>query len=147
MDRMRAPLLGLVLIGILGLVAELLLMEHYDSRTQIIPLGVLGLGLLAWIALIWLPTRTTIRVFQAAMGTFVLAGLVGLWLHYQGNASFELEIAPSRRGLSLIWMALRGAVPTLAPGALVQLVLLGLLCGHRHPALRPGASTTKGEER
>lgn len=144
---MRAALLWLVLIGIVGLVAELLLMEHYDSRTQVIPLAVLGLGLLAWIALVRVPTRTTIRVFQAVMGVFVLAGVVGLWLHYQGNASFELEIAPSRGGVSLIWMALRGAVPALAPGALVQLGLLGLICGHRHPALRPGASTTEEEKK
>jgi hypothetical protein len=67
--------------------------------------------------------------------SIVVAGLVGLVLHFRGNLEFEREDDPSLRGLRLIWKALRGATPTLAPGALAQLGLLGLVWAHRHPAL------------
>ncbi len=139
---MRPLLIGLVLLGIVGLIAELLLMEHYDDWEQIIPLAALGLGLAGAGAAAYHPTRRTVRSFQAVMAAFVLTGVVGLWLHYRGNADFEAEIAPALRGGALVWKSLRGAVPILAPGALVQIGLLGLIWSHDHPALGPGASTT-----
>ena len=144
---MRALLLGLVLFGAAGLIAELFLMEHYDSWTQTLPFAVLGWGLAVGAALTYSPTRRRVRGFQAAMGTAVLTGLVGLWLHYRGNATFELEIAPSASGFALLWGALRGAIPILAPGAFVQLGLLGIIWSRHHPALRPGASTQDEEGR
>jgi hypothetical protein len=132
----RPLLLGLVLLGTLGLLAELVLMEHFADWQQVIPLAVLGLGLAA-TALAGLRTRPgTVRIFQSLMVVFIVAGLAGLWLHYRGNELFELEIAPATSGSDLIWKALRGAVPTLAPGALVQLGLLGLIWSYDHPALR-----------
>jgi hypothetical protein len=142
----RRLLLALVAVGILGLLAELLLMEHFDSWTQLIPLIVLGLGLAATASVALFPTAQSVRIFQAVMVAFILAGLAGLWLHYRGNELFEMEIAPATRRTVLIWKALRGAVPTLAPGALVQLGLLGLVWSWDHSALR-GASTTEEEKR
>ena len=44
-------------------------------------------------------------------------------------------------GFALVWKAMRGAVPTLAPGALVQLGLLGLIWAYDHPATRARATT------
>jgi hypothetical protein len=61
--------------------------------------------------------------------------LVGLYLHYRGNVEFALERDPSLSGARLLWKALRGATPALAPGALSQLGLLGLLYTYGHPAL------------
>lgn len=142
----RALLLGLVFVGIAGLATELFLMEHYDSWSQIAPLIVLGVGLAAGASFGYRPTPARVRVFQAVMGSFVLIGLAGLWLHYRGNLAFEMEVAPATKGLALVWSALRGAVPTLAPGALVQLGLLGLILSHRHPALHPRVPTPEGEE-
>jgi hypothetical protein len=143
----RALLLGLVLFGAAGLVAELYLMEHYDSWTQIVPFAVLGCGLAVGVPLAYRPTRRIVRGFQAVMWAVVLTGLVGLWLHYRGNAVFELEIAPSARGFDLVWDALRGAIPTLAPGAFVPLGLLGIIWSYHHPAMCPGASTQEEEGR
>jgi hypothetical protein len=142
----RRVLLALVLLGTVGLIAELLLMEHFDEWTQNIPFVVLGLGLVStgWVAV--RPTPGGVRIFQALMGAFILAGLTGLWLHYRGNEAFELEIAPATSGGELIWKALRGAVPTLAPGALVQLGLLGLVWSLGYSAPQ-GASTTEEEQR
>ena len=138
---MRRLLIGLVLLGTIGLIAELLLMEHFEDWEQVIPLVVLGLGLVASTLAALRPIRPTVRIFQALMGAFILAGLVGLWLHYRGNEAFELEIAPAMGGFALVWKAMRGAVPTLAPGALVQLGLLGLIWAYDHPATRARATT------
>ena len=142
---MRRLLIALVVLGILGITAELLLMEHFDSWTQAIPLVVLALGFAGAVAAAVRPTGPSVRIFQAAMGAFIVAGIAGLWLHYRGNHAFELEVAPAARGADLIWKALRGAVPTLAPGALVQLGLLGLIWAYDHPATRTRGSTTEEE--
>jgi hypothetical protein len=141
----RRLLIGLVLLGTLGLIAELLVMEHFEGWQMLIPLVVLGVGLIVSALAALRPLRPMVRIFQALMGAFILAGLVGLWLHYRGNEAFELEIAPATSGLALVWKALRGAVPTLAPGALVQLGLLGLIWAYDHPATR--ARVTTDEER
>jgi hypothetical protein len=91
------------------------------------------------------PTRATVRLFQLGTALAVAAGLVGLSLHYRGNAEFELESDATVKGVALVWAALRGATPALAPGAKVQLGLLGLILAHRHPEL--GARNNSGESR
>jgi hypothetical protein len=138
--RLRRVLLALVVLGIVGLVLELVFLEHYDEWTQWIPLALLGAALPLAAVVAARPSRGAIRVFQAMMLAFVAAGIVGLVLHYRGNVEFEVENEPGVRGLQLVWRSLRGATPTLAPGALAQLGLLGLVAAHRHPALRRGAA-------
>ncbi len=132
----RRLLLALVAVGSLGLGAELVLLEHYEEWQQWLPLVGLGAGLIALVALIARPSRATVRLFQAIMATFVVLGAVGVSLHYSGNVEFELEMAPEAGGLALVWNALRGATPALAPGALAQIGLLGLIAVVRHPAVR-----------
>jgi cation transport ATPase len=133
---LRRALLALVFLGAGGLIVELLLLEHFDSVWQWVPLVLLAAVLVAATAIAWRPSRRTVRFFQAVMLLCVAAGLVGVYLHYRGNVEFELEREPLRRGLSLFWEAIRGATPSLAPGALSQLGLLGLAYTFRHPALR-----------
>jgi hypothetical protein len=128
-------LLLLVLIGVMGLLAELLLLRHTDSFNQWIPLIALGVGLAVTLPVMFRPGYGSIRLFQWVMASFVMAGILGLYLHYRGNVEFALERYPEMRGLSLVWKALGGATPTLAPGALTQLGLLGLAWSYRHPAL------------
>jgi hypothetical protein len=70
------------------------------------------------------------------MVLFVVSGALGLLLHFKGNVTFELEMEPSVSGWPLIWAALRGATPALAPGTMVQLGLIGLAYTYHHPALR-----------
>ena len=74
-------------------------------------------------------------MLRAVMGSFVVAGLVGVVLHYRGNAVFEQEMEPALSGWPLFEAAMMGATPALAPGAMAQLGLLGLLWCWRHPAL------------
>ena len=145
---LRRVVLVLVLLGIVGLVVELILLEHYDDPWQWTPLVLLGVMLPVTVLVLLRPGHVAIRVFQAGMALFVLAGLLGLWLHYSGNVEFELERDAALSGWALFWDAMRGATPALAPAALTQLGLLGLAFAHRHPAIhrppivpRPDAHT------
>lgn len=133
---LRRLLLALLLLGIAGLAAELALLGHTDGLQQWVPLAALGAALVSAAAVALRPSPRTLRPFQGVMALCVAAGLLGLWLHLRGNLEWELESDPSLGGLPLLWAALRGATPTLAPGALAQLGLLGLALAHRHPALR-----------
>jgi hypothetical protein len=116
-----------------GLLVELLLIEHTESRIQWIPLVVLftGLASCAWLAV--RPGTASARTFNAVMAIFVVAGLAGLYFHYAGNVEFALERDSTLSGASLVWKALRGATPALAPGALAQLGLLGLAYSYTQP--------------
>jgi hypothetical protein len=147
LSTIRRILLALVLLGIVGLVPELVLLKHTESATQLIPLLVLGLGLVSSVVLWVRPTRRSIRIFQVVMLLFIVAGLLGLYYHLRGNVEFELEQDPSAHGLDLLWRSLSGGVPTLAPGAMVQLGLLGLVFAYRHPLLRIGAAPITAQER
>ncbi len=139
---LRRLLLLLVLVGAAGLLAELGLLEHFEDPPQWIPLALLALGMVATVALLARRTRLTVRVFQGIMALCVVAGVVGVWLHFKGNMEFELEHDASLAGLQLFWTSVRGATPALAPGSLAQLGLLGLLYTYRHPVL-----TTSARER
>ena len=132
--RYRKLILALIALGALGLIGELVLLEHYEDPWQWAPLVALGVGLFALIGVAVRPGPGTIRFLQIVSVACVILGVVGVWLHFSGNVEFELEGSPELRGWPLYWEALRGAVPALAPGALAQLGLLGLLYSHHHPA-------------
>jgi hypothetical protein len=128
-------MLAIVLLGTLGLEVELALLKHADSLTQWIPHVALFVGLLATAAVYLRPGVATLKAFQGVMLIFLIVGALGVFLHLKGNIEFALERDPSLTGAKLIWKALRGATPALAPGALAQLGLLGLLYTYKHPAL------------
>ena len=146
-SALRRFLLILFIIGAVGTGAELLLMEHTDGFWQRVPLFliVLPLVVLCWAAL--RPRPLILRVFQGTMLLVVLSGLVGCILHYQGNVEFELEMHPSRKGIELFWESITGATPSLAPGMMLTLGLVGLAYSYRNPRLgrpRGSASEDKG---
>jgi uncharacterized membrane protein len=132
---LRALLLAILTIGVIGTLAELYLLEHYEEWWQRAPVTLLALSIpvIGWC---WMaPSAGAVRVLQLLMFLFVLGGLIGLYQHYSGNAEFELEMYPSRAGFELFWESLKGATPALAPGALSWLGLVGLAYAFRHPAL------------
>ncbi len=135
---LRQLVLALVFIGIVGLEVELALLRHADSLTQWIPHVALIVGLFTSAAVYFRPGVATLRAFQTVMLIFLVVGTVGVYLHLRGNVEFALERDPSLTGAGLAWKALRGATPALAPGALAQLGLLGLLYTYKHPALVAG---------
>ena len=111
--------MAILLMGLLGTGVELLLLEHTEGFWQWVPLLLIAIGLIVLSWGLLYPGRRNIRLLQGTMILFVLSGLVGLVLHYQGNAEFELEMYPSLKGLELFWEAIRGATPTLAPGTML----------------------------
>jgi len=133
MNRLRIFLLLILLLGTVGTTFELLLLGHFEDPWQMIPLVLLTLGILALTWILLAPSRHSLRVLQAVMLLFLVAGVLGLWLHLKGNAEFEQEMYPTLRGLSLLWESLRGATPALAPATMIWFGLLGMACTFRHP--------------
>lgn len=130
---LRSLLLAVLLFGVLGTLAELYLLEHYEDWWQLVPLLLLG-GAAPVIARCWaLPSAATLRALQGLMLLFVIAGALGVYQHYTGNAEFELEMYPRRAGFELFWESLKGATPALAPGTMTIFGLLGLATIFRHP--------------
>ena len=132
---LRKMLLTIFLLGALGTGIELVLLEHYAELAQLIPLGMILSGLVVLAMWFLSGAPAILRVFQVSMLLFVLAGVVGIYLHYDSNVEFELEMNPTAAGWSLIWASLAGAMPALAPGTMVQLGLVGLLYTYGHPDL------------
>jgi hypothetical protein len=137
---LRQLLLAVIVLGIVGLQVELALLRHAESFQQWIPHVVLMIGLLTTVAVYIRPGPATLRAFQVVMLIFLVVGALGVYLHFIGNVEFARERSPSLSGAALVWKALRGATPALAPGALAQLGLLGLLYSYRHPALGIGST-------
>jgi hypothetical protein len=141
---LRRYILVIFVFGLIGTAADLLLVEHFDGFQQSIPLVLCGLSLasVAWVARN--NGRAALRFHQGVMALVIISGFVGLWLHYTANIEFELEMYPDLAGFPLFWKAIQGASPpSLAPGAMMGLGLLGLAYTHHHPAHRdsPGAKS------
>jgi flavin-binding protein dodecin len=135
-DAARRFLLGILLFGITGVIAELLLMGHVEDAYQLIPvvLGAATIG--AGAVVVARPTAGTIRVFQAIMVLMIVSGAVGAWLHFQVNMEFQLEMDASLTGWRLFRKSILAKTPpALAPGVMAQLGLIGLAYTFRHPSL------------
>ena len=141
-EPLRRVILWLVLFGMLGLAAELVLLEHFDEAWQFAPFVAIVLGVATGGALLARPSRGAVRATRLAMGACVVVAAIGVVLHYRGNAEFELERVPTLSGVALVRESVFGATPALAPGALLHLGLLGLACCWRHPA-----AIGRGEQR
>ena len=133
--RLRIALAAVFYFGAVGTIAELFLLEHFDETVQYAPFAALLVAALALALALMKPGAATVRVTRWAMAILALVGLVGIVLHYRSNVAFELEMEPESGGLHLAWLALRGATPSLAPGQLAQLGLIGFLFTLGHPAL------------
>ncbi len=131
---MRAMVLGVFLLGLLGTGIELLFLGHTAGLSQLVPLVLLVMSVLSllWHALDrkW----ASLRVFQITMLLVVAGGVLGTALHYRANEAFEREADPRLGGMELLSRVMTGAAPALAPGSLIQLGLLGLVYTFQHPA-------------
>jgi hypothetical protein len=133
-EPVRRFLFFILLLGMAGTLVELVLLAHDEDINQWIPLVLLALGIIAsgWTAV--RPSPAVIRLLRIVMAFFILAGAVGVILHFQANMEFQTELDPSVSGWPLWMKALRAkAPPALAPGVMVQLGLLGLVYTFRHP--------------
>ena len=137
-DAARRILLTILLLGTAGISLELWLMAHTEDFYQLIPLLLAGAGVLSAIVVAARPSIGSVRLFQAVMALFLLSGVVGMVLHFQVNIEFQQEMDAALSGLALYQKAiLAKSPPALAPGAMIQLGLIGLAYTFRHPALGP----------
>ena len=135
-DAARRILLAILVLGVVGIMVELLLLNHIEHWEQWIPLGLGAATLLLCAVVVIKPTTATIRLFQALMALLIISGAVGIYLHYGATTEFQLEMDPTLRGFALFKKAIVAkAPPALAPGAMTQLGLIGLAYTFRHPAL------------
>jgi hypothetical protein len=132
---LRRLLLVLLVLGMLGTAADLLLLEHYEDVGQLVPLALITIGLpIAGVAMAG--GRNAVLILRIWMVLFVFAGAIGIVMHYNGNMEFQKEMDPSQHGWPLFVAIIRAkAPPALAPAAMIQLGLLGLAITYRHPAL------------
>ena len=143
----RSILLGIFLVGVGGISVELWLLGHYEDLDQFIPLGLAAVGVAGLAAAAFVPSPLTVRVFQLVMLLMVFSGFLGVWYHYQATTEFQLEMDPSLRGWALFSQAIVAkAPPALAPGAMIQLGLIGLAYTFRHPVFRSGGPSDPPKE-
>ncbi|HEY4613754.1 MAG TPA: hypothetical protein VII11_12280 [Bacteroidota bacterium] len=144
----RRILLVLFVFGALATVTELLLLEHTEDW-QITPLLLLAASLVVLLWFAFSRAKASLMTFRYVMVLFLVGGITGITLHYNGNVEFELEMYPTLDGWYLFKKAIQGAFPALAPGMMIHLGLIGLAFTYRHPAFNSNRneSTTQGETR
>ena len=136
-DAARRILMAILLLGVAGVLAELLLMGHVEDVYQLTPVALGAATILISTIVMFRPAAGILRLFQAVMALLILSGIVGAWLHFQVNMEFQLEMDASLTGWSLFRKSiLAKSPPALAPGAMMQLGLIGLAYTFRHPALQ-----------
>ena len=119
----------------MGTAAELLLLSHDEGALQLIPLVLIAVGLLVIFWHLLFVSPTSLRALRVSMLAFILAGAVGIGLHYRGSAEFQTEVDPTLGRFALFKKVMTSkAPPALAPGIMAQLGLLGLAYTYRHPA-------------
>ena len=126
-STLQRGILTVLVFGMAGTLAELILLQHYDEPAQLVPVFLLGIAIavVAW-HVVRMSTASR-RALQATMLLFVIAGVVGMGLHFRGAAQFQLELNPALSNWDLTKKVMRAkAPPVLAPGVMMQLGLLGL---------------------
>lgn len=141
----RQILLLTLVVSLVGTVTELLLLEHFEDAWQWAPIVLLGGSLVTLGGYALERGPRSLNVLRVLMVLCVASGAVGVLLHYQGNVEFELEMYPDLAGWTLFRDSMMGATPALAPGAMVQIGLVGLAWTFRHPALQPKGATNSTE--
>ena len=123
----RRLILVVLILGMGGLLSELALIAHYEDLTQSIPLALLAAGLAALAFDLALARQWSRLIVRFTMALLIVAGGLGVFFHFQGSTEFQREMDPQIRGTALVWHVLRAkSPPTLAPGSMMQLGILGL---------------------
>jgi hypothetical protein len=143
---MRRLILLLLTVAMIGTAADLMLLDHHEGFWQMVPLGVIALGVVSAALSAVKGGVGAVTLMRVTMALFICSGLLGLGLHYIGNSEFQLEMDPSLHGWSLFMKSITSkAPPALAPAAMIQMGLLGLLYTYQHPALRHPLQRTGSE--
>lgn len=108
---------------VFGMLVDLLLIEHFESFWQLIPvffLSIAGLGFFA------MKRGVAQSYFRLWMYLGMLSGLVGIFMHVKNNWEFAIELHTDLKGWKLISEVATGAIPIISPGFLIPIAMLGL---------------------
>jgi len=140
-DRLRRRLGLLLVAGLLGIGAELILTGHYEDRDQTLPLAAIGACLLC---LGWSrrsPGPASRRLLGASWILLAIVGGAGIVLHFRSNYDFQTELHPELGVAGRFLASLRAtSPPSLAPGSLILLGALGLVTLRARPQPSPERS-------
>jgi hypothetical protein len=117
-------LLLILVTGLVGIAVELLVSGHTESAWQWVPLILIGI---AFPALGIQTVSGAGRPLRVLMWLFLASGVIGITLHNKAKMEFQLESDRSLSGWALFLKSFDSKnPPALAPGAMVQLGLIGL---------------------
>jgi hypothetical protein len=142
---LRRSLVGLVLVAIVGLAAELLVERHWGTPIRLVPWFCLVALAYAGLLLLRRPTAAAVRRARVIAGAVMLAAVVGIGLHVNEN----YIAGPLDERYELLWAGMSeaerwgsafskavGPAPTFAPASLALVSLILIVATQRHPALR-----------
>lgn len=116
---------------------ELWFSEHTESIVQLIPFGLAGAGIVATLVVLVRATPHTLKTLRGVSIVLAAGAVYGIYEHVSHNIAFELEIRPTAALGEVLFDALFGASPLLAPGALGLAALLAAAATYQHPRLTP----------
>jgi hypothetical protein len=137
-ELLRRWLLALLVLGLVGTVTELILLEHYEQPLQLVPVVLIAIALAVVVWHVRRHDTASLRALQVVMALFVLAGFAGVAAHFHGSLEFQLDLNPEMSTWELVEKILRAkAPPVLAPGMMLQFGLLGLAYAYSDARYRP----------
>ena len=129
---LRAGLLWLVFLGLVGLSVALAYERHWEGYWQMIPWAAIGIMFLTMLILVIWPAPATRKLTKIVAVLMILVACLGVWLHFDENyktASLDANYTERWESMSLVdrvWEVAKGSVghvPIYAAGLLVPLGL------------------------
>jgi hypothetical protein len=120
-------LLILFVVSTGGLLIELLLLGHYEDSWQWTPIILLGLALTIGSIRFFGGGPVIYSLFNLVSLLLIASGFLGVYLHFEGNKTFELEMYPDLKGWELFWKTMTGATPALSPATMTLLGFIGYI--------------------
>src|SRR5687767_2115560 len=81
---MRRLLLLLLTVAMIGTAVDLMLLDHHEDFWQVVPLGLIALGVVSVVVAAMRGGAGAVAVMRVTMALFICAGFVGMGLHYAG---------------------------------------------------------------
>ncbi len=130
--KLRRFLLVLSVLLFGGALIELWLVGHTEDTIQLLAFLLAVAGALAAFTRLFVSGRVMVRILGVLMVLVILGSLFGVVMHMIGNVEFEQEINANAPTSTLLWKALQGGNPLLAPGILAVAAILSLAATYRH---------------
>ncbi len=133
--RLRRFLLATAATLLAGTVAELVLVGHTEDFMQWLPFALCGLGFAALALAFFRPRRGALLTLRAWALLAGAGSLLGVYQHVAGNLALQREVNPTATGTEVLWSALDGGNPLLAPGVLALAAALAFAATYRREEL------------